>query len=104
MGKTAKADDRVTIKPENDIISSNAKAFRQELLNKITGHGCEMVIDLTNVEMVDSVGLGVFIATHNALNKIDGKLVVTGTSKNIFRLFKTMGLTRHFKVISDKNA
>lgn len=94
---------KVFIKPEKDIISSTAKGFREQVLQMITGHGCIVEINLEAVEMIDSVGLGVFIATHNALNKVEGELVVTNTPDNIYRLFKTMGLARHFKVVPAKS-
>ena len=97
MGAPAK---RIVIKPEQNIVSTIAKEFREKLLEKIVEKNCELEIDLTGVEMIDSVGIGVFIATHNALNKVEGKLNVTHASENIFKLFKTMGLNRHFSVDS----
>jgi anti-sigma B factor antagonist len=48
--------------------------------------------------MVDSVGIGVIIATHNSLNKVGGKLKVTNITKDIYTLFTTMRLDRHFTV------
>lgn len=100
MSETKRSGDRIIVKPGQDVVSSTAKAFREELLGLIDHKNCEIEIDLSDVELVDSVGLGVFIATHNALKKIEGRLVVSGASENIFNLFKTMGLYRHFKVIA----
>ena len=57
-----------------------------------------MVIDLSGVELIDSVGLGVFIATHNGLRKTDGELKIINASPKLENLFKTMGLNRHFEI------
>jgi len=94
-----KKEARQTIvKPSEDIVAATAKAFREGLLAVIDEGESEIVVDLSNVEMIDSVGLGVFIATHNNLNKIDGKLTAINASANVFKLFKTMGLFRHFDI------
>jgi len=86
------------VTPREDIVAATAKAFRGVLLAVIDEGDIEIVVDLTNVEMIDSVGLGVFIATHNSLNKIEGKLTVINASANVFKLFRTMGLFRHFDI------
>ncbi len=100
MSETTKSGDKIIVKPGRNVVSSTAKAFREELLDLIHHDNREIEIDLSNVELVDSVGLGVFIATYNALKKMEGHLVVTGASQNIFNLFQTMGLSRHFKVLA----
>ena len=58
----------------------------------------ELTLDLKQVKMIDSVGLGVIIAAHNSLRGIGGKLTVKNVSNDIYRLFKTMRLDQHFEV------
>jgi len=99
MSRIVRRDDQTVIMVEQNIISTTAKDFREELLAMIKPDTKELIIDLTGVEMIDSVGLGVFIATHNGLNKIEGKLKVINVAPNILNLFKTMGLDRHFEVV-----
>ncbi len=98
MSKITKSGSKTIVKPEQDIVSSTAKEFREELRILIENQTKDLVIDMAGVEMVDSVGLGVFIVTQNGLSKINGKLTVTNASHNIFNLFKTMGLNRQFEV------
>jgi anti-anti-sigma factor len=93
-----KEGHQTIVKPSKDVVAATARAFRERLLAVIEQGATEIVIDLTDVEMIDSVGLGVFIATHNALNKIEGKLTVINVSANVFKLFRTMGLFRHFDI------
>ena len=93
-----KESDRTVVAPRKDIVAATAKAFREGLLALIDEGATTIVIDLTDVEMIDSVGLGVFIATHNTLSNADGKLTVINASPDVFKLFRTMGLFRHFDI------
>ena len=91
-----------TVRPGRDIVASMANEFRDELNVHIQNSpdGLKLIIDLSGVEMVDSVGIGVLIATHNSLSKINGELKVINVAKDIYGLFTTMRLDRHFTVES----
>ena len=86
------------IKPGKDIVASMADDFRKKLLNSVNKGIKELILDLSGVEALDSVGLGVVIATHNSLKNIGGKLKIIKASEDIFRLFQTMRLDQHFEV------
>lgn len=99
MSKIIRSNGRVTIRPESNVVSATAGDFREEVLNLINRNNCEFVIDLEGVDEIDSFGIGVFIATYNALLKKEKKLLVTNASHNIFALLQTMGLTQRFEVL-----
>ena len=86
------------IKPGKDVVASMAEEFKKNLLDLIKNGIKELAIDLSGVEVVDSVGLGVMIATHNTLSKSGGKLKVINASEDICRLFQTMRLDQHFEI------
>ena len=98
MSEIIKNDEHVFVKPMTDIVASMAEDFRSELQKVIEDEGKDIVIDMDGVEMVDSVGIGVIIATHNSLNKIDRQLKVINIIKDIYTLFTTMRLDRHFEI------
>lgn len=92
-------DERcVTIRPGRDIVASMAGEFRSELNGEIAENLEELTIDLSGVEMVDSVGIGVIIATHNTLDQQGAKLKVINIADDIYGLFTTMRLDRHFTI------
>ena len=99
MSDIAKDGDQAIVKPGTDVVASMAQGFRNELRSLVEKGLKELVIDLAGVEMIDSIGLGVFIATHNSLSKTGGKLIVTNVPKDIYNLFRTMRLDQHFTVI-----
>ena len=72
--------------------------FKKKLSGLLENGIKELTLDLSKVEMVDSVGLGVIIATYNSLNKKEGKLEVINVSEEIYGLFKAMRLDQHFEV------
>lgn len=98
MSEIIKNDDHVVVKPMTDIVASMAENFRSELQALIEGEEKDIIIDMDGVEMVDSVGIGVIIATHNSLSKVGKKLKVTNIIKDIYTLFTTMRLDRHFEI------
>ena len=100
MSEVIKDGERVTVKPGRDVVASMANEFRDELNELIKESPKQLIIDLDGVEMVDSVGIGVLIATYNSLNKVGGDLQVINVIKDIYGLFTTMRLDRHFTVTS----
>lgn len=98
MSEIVKDGDQTIVKPGQDVMASMAEGFRNELRSLVDECPKELVIDFDGIEMVDSVGIGVLIATHNSVSKYGGKIIVINVSKNIYALFKTMRLDQHFNV------
>jgi len=98
MSQIEEKGQRVVVKPDQDIVSAMSEAFKSELLSLLNKGFKELDIDMSEIEMIDSIGLGVLIATHNSLIKTGGKLMVSHVSDEIYDLFKTMSLDRHFEV------
>lgn len=98
MSEIAKQGDRTVVKPGQDIIASVVPELRKELRSLVEEGPKELVIDLSGVEMVDSVGIGAFIATHNSMSKTGRKFIVTNVSQDIYNLFKIMRLHQHFEI------
>ena len=98
MSEIINDGDQIIIRPGTDVVASMAAGFKEELLSAINSSQGTVVIDLDGVEMVDSVGIGVIIASHNTLNQAGRKLKVVNVTKDILGLFTTMRLNRRFTV------
>lgn len=98
MSSVEKVAGRVVVKPSRDVVASMTPEFRTELKALVDEGTKELIIDLDGVAMVDSVGLGIFVATHNSLAKNGGKLSIVNASEDIFKLFRAMRLDQHFEV------
>ena len=98
MSQISKEKDSITIRPETDIVASTANELRGKLKALIDEGQTHVIVDLEGIEMVDSVGLGVFIAAHNSLSQTGRVLTLANVSSDIMTLLKTMRLDRHFTI------
>ena len=98
MSEIVRDGDMTVVRPGIDIVASMAEDFKRELISAINDNPGDFVIDLAGVEMVDSVGIGVIIATHNTLEQVGRSLKVINVSKDVFGLFSTMRLNRRFTI------
>jgi anti-sigma B factor antagonist len=86
------------IAPDKDIVAGEVQNFKSEILGLISEKSDQILIDMSNVEMIDSTGIGVFICAQNSLKKINGALKVENVSPDILKMFKIMRLDKHFEV------
>ena len=77
---------------EGEIDAYTAPEVRKELLPKTNAPGVKMIIDLSGVSYMDSTGLGVFVGLFKELKANEGKLILTGMSDRLKRLFDITGL------------
>ncbi len=89
----------VVVKPDIDITASMADEFMAELKQVIGGGVDSLTIDLSTVEVIDSMGLGVMVAAHNTLKKNNSKLKLVNASNDILNLLNKLRLDYHFEII-----
>jgi anti-sigma B factor antagonist len=58
----------------------------------------DLSVDLADVRMVDSSGIGLLISAHNLLHKVGGQFALIRPSPELMDLFKAMRMHRHFTV------
>lgn len=88
----------VTVKAEGTITAATADEFRLQLQSAVDRNPQEVVIDISDVNMIDSKGLAVFVQCHKTVSASGGKLKVVGASADLKQLFRVMGLDGHFAV------
>lgn len=98
MSATPEDKRSIIITPGRDVVASMAPAFKAELHAIVKEKPAKLVIDLTGVEMIDSIGIGVIIAAYNSLKNIGGALEVANASSDIYKAFVAMRLNHHFCV------
>jgi anti-anti-sigma factor len=90
--------DKTVIKPNFDVVAALLPELRDTLKLAVNGGAKEVCVDMSHVTMIDSLGLGLIIATHNSLNTAGGRLSVINASKDVYDLFRNMRLDKHFAV------
>jgi anti-anti-sigma factor len=92
-------DTKAVVRPDGDSIVAASLPELRSKIRAIVGEGVrELVVDLTDVHMVDSSGIGLLISAHNSLRKVGGSLAVIHVSQEILELFQTMRMHQHFSV------
>ncbi|MEW6288870.1 MAG: STAS domain-containing protein [Thermodesulfobacteriota bacterium] len=99
MSEITRKEQRAVVKPDHkNIAGPVAQDFMKELKPLLSEGVTRLVIDLSAVQLIDSMGLSVLVAAHNSLQKIDSQLEITNVSENILKLMKEMRLDRHFLI------
>lgn len=88
------------VNPGQDIVASLVESLKAELAQLVEDGVTTMTMDLQDVQMLDSIGIGLLIATHNSLAKGGGKLTLINPNGDILGLLKAMRLDKHFDVIA----
>jgi anti-sigma B factor antagonist len=77
-----------------------AGEFRQGLIEFIHKGQVFLILDLSDVEFIDSSGLGALVATLKTLGG-QGDLVICGVQKPLLVLFELTRLDRVFRLYND---
>ena len=67
------------------------KKLLSEQLNRIT-------LNFQSIEMIDSMGIGLLVSTHNTLTARGGDLVIVNLSPDLLELFTVMRLNEFFTI------
>jgi anti-anti-sigma factor len=92
-------DNKAVIRPAGDsIVAASIPELRSKMRGIVDEGVRDMVVDLTDVQMVDSSGIGLLISAYNSLRKVGGSLAVIHASADILELFRSMRIHQHFSV------
>ena len=80
----------VFLKGEIDVYTSTQ--LKEEIIPLVEKRGNKVIVDLTEVEYIDSTGLGIFIGALKASRKNESSIKLTGLSERVRRLFSITGL------------
>jgi anti-anti-sigma factor len=92
-------DNRAVVRPQGESLVAAALPELRSKMQGILQEGvCELTVDLADVQMVDSSGLGLLMAAHNSMRKQGGKFAVIHASEDLLALFQSMRMHQHFSV------
>lgn len=96
--ETKKEGDILFAVIETDFVASVCDPIKAALKEAIDDSVKKVIFDFENVVYVDSMAIGVIIATHNTLSEKGGSIEATNLSPEVMGLFKAMQLHRHFEL------
>ena len=92
---TKPSDDLVLLSLEGELDIYTVGSFRQES-DKIDPGTTQVVVDLTDVSLLDSSGLGALVSLLNRARAAEGLLGIICPQRHLRRVFEITGLRRAF--------
>jgi anti-sigma B factor antagonist len=86
----------VTLQGEVDIYT--APALRERLIEASETDCSTVVVDMTEVDFIDSSGLGVLVSALKRVRENDGQMRIVTAKEPILRIFRITGLDRVFEL------
>ena len=97
-------DNYVVIRPlDSRLDSIAAPEFRQTLLSLSEKHGLQIVVDLAEIEFMDSSGLGAIIGCYKATQE-SGGMLLCNVCDNVKEVFTLTHMDRIFEINDDFDA
>ncbi|SHK03806.1 STAS domain-containing protein [Tepidibacter formicigenes] len=86
----------IELKGEIDIYTANK--LKENLIEVVTTNPQDIILNASNLEYIDSTGLGVLIGTLKRLKQQEKDIYITNAKANVKKLFNITGLDKIFKV------
>jgi len=99
MSSLERIGDVVIWTPEGNVVHTNIQALREEIDPHLDGSLRGMIVDLSQVVYLDSLGLSLFMRCHAHMVRARGRCIFVGPSGNVARVFKLMDLDTLLTVV-----
>ncbi len=88
-----------TIRAEGDIVYKAIPDLREKIKEQINAGVTKLTIDLSQVEIIDSMGIALLVKSQNSLKQKNGSLRLINIKKTISQMFRMMHLHNHLEII-----
>ena len=94
--------DIVTI--SGRLVATDAPEARENLKAIVEAGNGKLIIDLSRVSFIDSSGLSVLISAFKLIRAKDGRMLLSGISKNVQTLLELTRLSEIFEMFASTEA
>lgn len=91
-------DGWTVVAASGEIDVATAPALRDRLTDLVDGGATRIVVDLEDVDFIDSTGLGVLVGGVRRARAEDGDLRLVCTNSRILKVFEATGLHEVFTI------
>ena len=95
---TSMVGDRTLVAVGGEIDVYTAPKLRERLVTLVESGSYELIVDMENVEFLDSTGLGVLVGGLKRVRAHEGWIDLVCTQSRILRIFRITGLNRVFSI------
>jgi anti-sigma B factor antagonist len=90
--------DKTVVSVGGEIDVYTAPKLREQIVQLVEDGHYHLVIDMEQVEFLDSTGLGVLVGGLKRVRAHDGSLSLVCTQERILKIFRITGLTKVFPI------
>lgn len=95
---TRSEGDQAIVEVAGEIDVYTAPRLREQLAELVDSGRYNIIVDMTQVEFLDSTGLGVLVGGLKRVRIHDGSLRLVCTQERILKIFRITGLTKVFPI------
>ena len=88
----------IRLAPQEDLVASNLEFLKDELHEQIQMAEAAVVLDLSGIEHVDSLGISLVVGVYKSCNEKGLDFSVEGANSNLVKIFNLFKLTQYFPV------
>ncbi|MBP6941295.1 MAG: STAS domain-containing protein [Syntrophorhabdaceae bacterium] len=100
--ESVKTGGVLIVKPsEKRIDASVATEFKGKMVDWINEGNTKIILDLVNVDFIDSSGLGAIVSSLKAIGG-NGDLVISGLQETVMGLFRLTRMNKVFQIFSSE--
>ena len=86
------------VTPRGELDLSTVEHFREVLLELIIQGHVHLIIDLDQIDFIDSLGFGALVAARRKARTFKGTVGIVCSAERVLRLFKVTELERVFTI------
>lgn len=94
-----KKDDYLILNLAGDLDVYSEEEFRDFIEDELKDKNCNLVIDIKELDYLDSTGLGMFMKIYKMYEEKGQKVKIINPKENILKLFKITDLTDIFEMV-----
>ncbi len=95
-------DDIVVVELETELDANTAPRVKEELESAFGDQTRRVILDLSQLDFIDSAGLGVLVSLVKALRARGGDMRLVGLRDPVRMIFRLTRLDRVFKIFGDR--
>jgi len=93
-----KKKEIVKIKFTENLVSVVVEDLRSTLKKILSENVSTITMDFQSIDIIDSMGIGLLVSTHNTLASRESELIITNLSSDLLELFTVMRLNEFFTI------
>jgi anti-anti-sigma factor len=81
-----------------NLVANSVEELRTALKKLISENVLKITMNFQDIDMIDSMGIGLLVSTHNILSARNGEMLIINLSSDLQELFSVMRLDEFFSI------